>query len=189
MAYTTIDNVREDKAIDASFSDAEITAAIEGVTEDVNDWTGIAWQPTAVEETACGDGTRQLVLTNLYIRSVDSVLVGGVADSVVVSSFPGSRIERASGLWEVDKVYTFGLTVGKYATAPERLVSASTLETRVRLLAGRGNGVSPSHATQVNNEGGQYTFPNWSGKYGPFAHADLMRWANARRHRSRGYRV
>lgn len=177
--YISITEIR--KAPDLSNSttvpDSIITEAISAAEEAIDLYCGVSFSTQSKTRTFVGEGGTIKVVRELYLQEITSASKDSTSldtDSFTVS--PGGLITYSEGFTKGSKfslTYNYG-----YSTTPDLVKYVARIEGQRRTRAIMTKGRQRNSGTQVANEHGQFTYPNWSGKYGISDDAEVLRALN-----------
>ena len=160
MAYATIAELRAlDGLSDTSvFPDADLQTAIDWATELIDGYCRTSFEAKSFSVTLDGNGTSSLFVGVLFIQSLTSVTVDGVAQTVSdIVARPEGVIYHKAGSFTFQaygqNIVVAG-TAGVTSTAPERIAWAA--RTIARQYALELHSRIPSRAIQLSNDAGQF---------------------------------
>jgi hypothetical protein len=189
MAYAVVADVRAlDGLSDAAvYPDATLQTGIDYATELIDGYTGTSFEAKAFSVTLDGSGSMRQYVGVLFIRSLTSVTIDGVAQTLSDIVFqPDGVIVHKNGIflrwWWGQNVVVSG-TAGVTTTAPERIKWAA--RTIARDYALNLHSRIPSRALQLSNEMGQFEVRAQAGGPGrPTNLPDVNAVLNANKHKA-----
>lgn len=163
----------------SGFTEAEVLEAAAYFVDIVEREVGTPFVPRSYTETLRGDGCTQLVLSQIYVRSLTSVTVGGVTVDV-------STLDATHGVLRYATATSWGMTpwqwgvavvvvysAGAYATCPDDIKDAVLWATRDRLLGqSDASGIDSRKTSMTNDLGGTTTYL-LAGEKRPTGYPDL----------------
>ena len=168
--YMTIGALRDEKQLDDAqrYPDALVAEVRDELTEYVEQAASVAFSPRFGSEAHIGDGSSHLVLMTNQVRTITSVTVDGVAQSLAdFDLLAGDTLVRPSGMaFTAGKAVVIQFEHG-HDTPPMKLVREMKKAVRTELLA-RG-AQAPSNMLWEQTADGltvRYSTPDWSaGRY------------------------
>lgn len=177
--YTSLAEVREAPDLDDSniVSDAVINLAIDAVEESIDNFTQVSWSKVDKSVTVVGNGTEYITVPVLYVDKVKSLKCGRVpVDHTQIKVFPGGKLNNSNG-WTDGEIYTIKVSHGKDEVPNDvKYIAKIEAQRRARVIMTKAR--QRNSGAQVSNEHGQFTYPNWSGKFGPTDDAEVIRILN-----------
>lgn len=174
--YTDVAEVRfaPDLSDSNVVSDDIINLAISATEESFDNFTHVSFSSQTKDYKVEGSGDCYLTISTLYLTAVNSVKIGTTTVSTEgLKVLEGSKIYSPLR-WEEDTIYTLNITYG-YSSVPSDIKYIAALEAQRRTRVILSKAKQRGSGTQVANEHGQYTYPNWSGKFGPSDDAEVLR--------------
>ena len=162
-----MDTIAENPAV---YTDAMIDTGILLAEMLIDEVTGTTWEYKTKTITVDGDGTTELNTGTLFVRTITSATVDGVAETV--TGWVGSDlgyIERGTGVFTVPTSTTLGrnvtvtFTAGATATAPADIAWCARTLAREHCLRERSR--TPTNALQTVTDMGTFTHVQAGGPF------------------------
>lgn len=155
MAYATVAQVRalDGLADTAVYPDATLQDGIDFATELIDDYCGAAMEFKSFSVEMDGPGSNSLFIDVLFVQTITSLLIDGVAFTGTVRRYPWGVITLPNGFFPFGALISITGTAGFSATAPKRIAWAA--RTIARDYALNLHTRSPSRALQITNDLGQ----------------------------------